>query len=63
KLVDELTSAFNYPDPTQHDLFLHAQEMKPDDIYKTNEVVTKGRHFKELVSVLAKEYLLFLKNN
>ncbi|CAG8818420.1 14345_t:CDS:1, partial [Gigaspora rosea] len=85
KLVDKLTSAFNYPDPTQYDLFLYAQEMKPDgytrifnfyqkgliqlynilheDIYKTKEVVTKGRCVKELVSVSAKEYLLSLKNN
>ncbi|CAG8845076.1 844_t:CDS:1, partial [Gigaspora margarita] len=85
KLVDELTSAFNYPNPTQHDLFHHAQEMKPDgytqmfnfyqkgliwlynilheDIYKTKEVVTKGRQVKELVSISAKDYLLSLKNN
>ncbi|CAG8746617.1 27454_t:CDS:2 [Gigaspora margarita] len=33
------------------------------DIYKTKEVVTKGRWVKELVSILAKEYLLSLKDN
>ncbi|CAG8709672.1 7760_t:CDS:1, partial [Dentiscutata heterogama] len=27
KLVDELTFAFYFPDPAQHDLFKHAQEM------------------------------------
>ncbi|CAG8822585.1 24861_t:CDS:1, partial [Gigaspora margarita] len=30
KLVDELTSTFNYPNPTQHVLFQYAQETKPD---------------------------------
>jgi hypothetical protein len=30
QLVDELTHAFDHPDPTQHDLFRHAQEMNED---------------------------------
>ncbi|CAG8560719.1 2093_t:CDS:2 [Cetraspora pellucida] len=55
QLVDKLTFAFYHPDPTQHDLFKHAQEMNRD------EKVTKGRQVKDLVNVLAKEYLLFKK--
>ncbi|CAG8709658.1 40033_t:CDS:2 [Gigaspora margarita] len=61
QLVDELTFAFYNPDPTQHDLFKHAQEMNRDDIYKTKEKVTKGRRVKDLVSISAKEYLLAIK--
>ncbi|CAG8820851.1 30639_t:CDS:1, partial [Gigaspora margarita] len=30
QLVDELTFAFYNPDPTQHDLFKHAQEINQD---------------------------------
>ncbi|CAG8488309.1 16164_t:CDS:1, partial [Gigaspora rosea] len=30
QLIDELTFAFYDPDPTQHDLFKHAQEMNRD---------------------------------
>ncbi|CAG8598029.1 1702_t:CDS:2, partial [Dentiscutata heterogama] len=42
KLVDELTSAFNHPDPTQHDLFRHAQEMKPDGYTRMFNFYKKG---------------------
>ncbi|CAG8701020.1 21642_t:CDS:2 [Cetraspora pellucida] len=62
-LVDKLTNAFNHPDPTQHGLFQHTQEMKPDNIYKTKEKVTKEKQVKELVSVLAKQYLLSMKDD
>ncbi|CAG8809920.1 25624_t:CDS:1, partial [Gigaspora rosea] len=42
KLVDKLTSAFNYPNPTQHDLFHHAQDMKPDGYTRMFKFYQKG---------------------
>ncbi|CAG8642857.1 4308_t:CDS:2, partial [Dentiscutata heterogama] len=42
ELVDELTSAFNHPDFTQHNLFRHAQEMKPDDYTRIFNFYKKG---------------------
>ncbi|CAG8848456.1 28781_t:CDS:2, partial [Gigaspora margarita] len=62
QLVDELTFAFYFPDPAQHDLFKHAQEMNNEDVYKTKEPVLKGRQVKELVNVSAKQYLLAKKD-
>ncbi|CAG8857503.1 21950_t:CDS:2, partial [Gigaspora margarita] len=42
KLVDKLTSTFNCSNPTQHELFHHAQEMKPNGYTRIFNFYQKG---------------------